>query len=65
MINGPNGREVIEKLRAGELDVHIDEAEDVQLKMDRPNIFVLYEQNIGMLTPDDRRRAARRREELP
>jgi DNA replication protein len=51
MINGPNGREIIEKLRAGELDVHIDEAEDVQLKMDRPNVFVLYEQNIGMLTP--------------
>ncbi len=51
MINSPNGREVIERLRAGELDVHIDQAEDVQLRMDRPNVFVLYEQNIGMLTP--------------
>jgi DnaD/phage-associated family protein len=51
LINGPNGREVIEKLRTGELNVHIDEAEDVQLKLDRPNVFVLYEQNIGMLTP--------------
>jgi DNA replication protein len=51
MINGPHGREVLEKLRSGELNVHLDEAEDVQLRVDRPNIFVLYEQNIGMLTP--------------
>jgi DNA replication protein len=51
MINGPHGREVIEKLHAGELDLLADLAEDVQLQMDRPNIFTMYEQNIGLLTP--------------
>jgi DnaD/phage-associated family protein len=51
MVNSANGREVIEKLRAGELDVLADVAEDVQLQVERPLIFVLYEQNIGLLTP--------------
>ncbi|MEJ5198509.1 MAG: hypothetical protein WHX53_06270, partial [Anaerolineae bacterium] len=51
MVNSANGREVVEKLRAGELDVHVDSAEDVQLQVERPPIFVLYEQNIGLLTP--------------
>lgn len=51
MVNSANGREVVEKLRAGELDVLADTAEDIQLQMERPPIFVLYEQNIGLLTP--------------
>ncbi len=51
MINSANGREVVEKLRAGELDVLSDLGEDVQLTSERPPIFVLYEQNIGLLTP--------------
>jgi DNA replication protein len=51
MINSAHGREVLEKLQAGELDVRADVAEDVQLQVERPNIYVLYEQNIGMLTP--------------
>jgi DNA replication protein len=51
MVNSPNGREVLDRLRAGELDLLVDEAEDLQLQMERPTIFVLYEQNIGMLTP--------------
>jgi DnaD/phage-associated family protein len=51
MVNTANGREVIEKLRGGELDLLADVAEDVQLQVDRPPIFVLYEQNIGLLTP--------------
>lgn len=51
MVNSAHGREVIEKLRAGELDVLADVAEDVQLQVERPPIFVLYEQNIGLLTP--------------
>jgi DnaD/phage-associated family protein len=51
MVNSPNGREVVEKLRAGELDVLADIAEDVQLQVERPTLFVLYEQNIGLLTP--------------
>lgn len=51
MINSANGREVLEKLRAGELDLRADVSEDLQLQVERPTIFVLYEQNIGMLTP--------------
>ncbi len=51
MVNSANGREVVERLRAGELDVLADVAEDVQLQVERPPIFVLYEQNIGLLTP--------------
>lgn len=51
MVNSANGREVVEKLRSGALDVLADSAEDVQLQMERPTIFVLYEQNIGLLTP--------------
>ena len=43
--------EVLEKLRSGELDLKADVAEDVQLQVERPTIFVLYEQNVGMLTP--------------
>ena len=41
---------MLEKLAAGELDVSVT-GEDVQLQVERPTIFVLYEQNIGMLTP--------------
>lgn len=51
MINSANGREVLEKLRAGELDLQADVSEDLQLQVERPTIFVLYEQNIGLLTP--------------
>jgi len=51
MINSANGREVLERLRAGELDLQADVSEDLQLQVERPTIFVLYEQNIGMLTP--------------
>ncbi|MCX7670566.1 MAG: DnaD domain protein [Anaerolineae bacterium] len=51
MVNSANGREVVARLRAGELDVLADSAEDVQLQVERPPIFVLYEQNIGLLTP--------------
>lgn len=51
MINSANGRDVLERLAAGELDLLADLGEDVQLQAERPTIFVLYEQNIGMLTP--------------
>ncbi len=51
MVNSQNGRDVLAKLRSGELDLSADVAEDVQLHVERPNIFVLYEQNIGILTP--------------
>ena len=51
MVNSPAGREVRDKLRDGDLDLLADMSEDLQLQMERPTIFVLYEQNIGMLTP--------------
>jgi DNA replication protein len=51
MVNSAAGREVVERLHAGELDVLGDLGEDVQLNVDRPTIFVLYEQNIGLLSP--------------
>jgi len=63
MVNSANGREVLDKLRSGELDLLGDIAEDVQLEVERPLIFTLYEQNIGMLTPmitDELRDAERR-----
>ena len=63
MVNSANGRAVLERLRAGDLDLLADVAEDVQLQSERPVIFVLYEQNIGMLTPmitDELREAERR-----
>lgn len=51
MINSANGRAVLERLEAGELDLLGESGEDVQLQTERPTIFVLYEQNIGLLTP--------------
>ena len=51
MINSANGREVLERLQSGELDLLGEAGEDVQLQTERPTVFVLYEQNIGMLTP--------------
>jgi DnaD/phage-associated family protein len=51
MINSAHGREVLDRLESGELDLAFEAGEDVQLQTERPTIFVLYEQNIGMLTP--------------
>ena len=51
MINSANGREVLGRLQSGELDIMGESGEDVQLQTERPTIFVLYEQNIGLLTP--------------
>ncbi len=51
-INTVKGRQTLALARQGKLDdlrnVLPDEA---RLKVDRPNIFALYEQNIGLLTP--------------
>jgi DnaD/phage-associated family protein len=63
MVNSPNGREVLAQLQAGNLDLLAEVAEDVQLRVERPPVFVLYEQNIGMLTPmiaEELREAERR-----
>ena len=53
MVNSAHGRDVMERLNQGELDLMSQIAEDVQLQVERPTIFVLYEQNIGILTHDD------------
>jgi len=53
-LNTDKGRQLVSKLRSGEVDigqvVH-PPVDTVVARMDRPNIFVLYEQNIGLLTP--------------
>lgn len=51
-MNTARGRELVDRIRRGE----IPEMEDVhgsiaRLKAERPNIFTLYEQNIGLLQP--------------
>ena len=51
MVNSRAGREVVDRLLRGELDLEVDGSEDIQLHMERPTVFVLYEQNIGLLTP--------------
>lgn len=53
-LNTERGRDAIEQIRAGELapDVIADEpAEPITVPQERPNIFVLYEENIGLLQP--------------
>jgi DnaD/phage-associated family protein len=51
-MNTEVGRKAVDKIRRGELELEADILPSkVHLKAERPNIFVLYEQNIGLLTP--------------
>jgi DNA replication protein len=50
-LNTERGRAAIEGITKGEWRPWPDEDNPVTLLVDRPNIFVLYEQNIGALTP--------------
>lgn len=52
-VNTEVDRRAVEKIRSGELDIGELEAGDVEpVSSDvQPNIFTLYEQNIGMLSP--------------
>jgi len=52
-LNDAEGRTLVERLRAGDLSgiPHMDGRESTHLQIERPNVFVLYEQNIGALTP--------------
>lgn len=54
-LNMAEGRQAVAKLRSGELDVGQvvlpEEGEVAVPRAERPNIFVLYEENIGLLTP--------------
>lgn len=50
-VNTPKGREAIDKLIAGEWKPETTSPASVTLGQARTNVFVLYEQNIGPLTP--------------
>ena len=50
--NTPKGRQTLALVREGRLgELQAAIPEEARLKVNRPNIFVLYEQNIGMMTP--------------
>jgi DNA replication protein len=51
-MNTDVGRRTVDKIRRGELELEaVVSPSEVRLEVERPNIFVLYEQNIGLLTP--------------
>ncbi|MCX8024925.1 MAG: DnaD domain protein [Thermanaerothrix sp.] len=50
-LNTPRGRAAVEALKRGEWRPEQLNHPDVALEIERPNIFRLYEQNIGPLTP--------------
>ena len=63
-LNSAKGRAAVERLQQGDFEGLIHDIDDVVvgLEKERPNIFSLYEQNIGMITPmlaDKLRRAER------
>lgn len=59
-INSPKGRAAVRGLEAGDWKPSGVAGNPVELRVERPNVFTLYEQNIGPLTPiiADRLRAA-------
>ncbi len=50
-LNTEKGRAAVEGITRGEWRPGADSDEPVSLLVERPNVFVLYEQNIGPLTP--------------
>jgi DnaD/phage-associated family protein len=51
-LNTEQGRRAVEKIRRGELRLEACAVlEEPEVEVERPNIFVLYEQNIGTLQP--------------
>jgi len=51
-VNSAEGRRVVEKVRLGEVELAQGGAPvEPAVPVERPNIFVLYEQNIGLLQP--------------
>ncbi len=50
-MNTEKGRAAVEGIMKGEWRPNPDLDEPITLMLERPNIFVLYEQNIGSLTP--------------
>jgi DnaD/phage-associated family protein len=50
-INSPKGRAAIQAIARGEWRPELDQALPLELVKDRPNIYRLYEEHIGPLTP--------------
>jgi len=50
-LNTEKGRTAVDGITKGEWRPNPDEDQPISLLVERPNIFVLYEQNIGPLTP--------------
>lgn len=50
-LNTERGRSAVDGITRGEWRPAPDDQEPITLLIERPNIFVLYEQNIGQLTP--------------
>jgi DnaD/phage-associated family protein len=50
-LNSPKGRSAVEAIRQGKWHPTGDTLQPVALSQERPNIFRLYEENIGPLTP--------------
>jgi DNA replication protein len=50
-LNTEKGRAAVDGITRGEWRPNPDDEEPITLLVERPNIFVLYEQNIGVLTP--------------
>jgi len=50
-LNTEKGRTAVDGITRGEWRPNPDQDEPITLMVERPNIFVLYEQNIGPLTP--------------
>ena len=64
LLNSEKGREAMARLQRGDFAGLLHDIDDgvVGLEKERPNVFLLYEQNIGMVTPmlADRLREAER-----
>lgn len=50
-LNSNKGRTAVDGITRGEWRPNPDNEEPITLLVERPNVFVLYEQNIGSLTP--------------
>jgi DNA replication protein len=50
-LNTPKGHAALEGIQRGEWLPSGEEDRPLELKIERPNIYILYEQNIGPLTP--------------
>ncbi|MCB0035369.1 MAG: DnaD domain protein [Anaerolineales bacterium] len=50
-VNTEKGRAAVEGITQGEWRPNVDQNEPITVLVERPNVFVLYEQNIGALTP--------------